>query len=220
MTLPGLYDFCDTQFGCSQANNGCPAVNSSCWWHGHVDFADCNAGRCTTENLKDLPGTSSEPGVVRTYPTGCTPFDPSTVAGYDSSVSINMIYTLRDTSKYNLGCAIPTNTLGGKFLLRGGSPAGQDGAPYADIDLHQLGAGYLGHMWFTHGTSGTGLTKHKIVGAWEPDLPLSPGQHKNYIHHLGAPTQSRRHLGQRALLHPAGCEPKDAAQQPHHRSGT
>ncbi|MEV6925091.1 hypothetical protein AB0M46_11395 [Dactylosporangium sp. NPDC051485] len=180
VTLPGLYDFCDTQFGCSQANNGCPAVNSSCWWHGHMDFADCTAGRCTTENLQYLPGSGSEPGVVRTYPTGCTPFDATAVTGRDPNVQINMVYRLRDTGQYNLGCAIPTNTLGGKFLLRGGSPAGQDGAPYADIDLHQLGAGYLGHMWFTHGASGSALAKHKVVGAWEPELPLLPGQSKTY----------------------------------------
>ena len=180
VTIPGLYDFCDTQFGCSAATNGCPAVNSSCYWHGHVDFADCGAGRCSMENLKESPGASSEPAVVRTYPLPCTPFDPSTISGRDTSVAISMIYTLNDTSQYNLGCAIPSGTLGGKFLLREGAPAGQDGTPYADIDLHQQGVGYLGHSWFTHGASGTALTKHRIVGAWEPDMPLSPGKSKSY----------------------------------------
>jgi hypothetical protein len=180
VTIPGLYAFCDTQFGCSQATNGCPAVNSSCWWHGHVDFADCGAGRCSMENLKETPGASSEPAVVRTYPLPCTAFDPSTISGRDASVAVSMIYTLNDTSQYNLGCAIPSGTLAGKFLLREGSPAGQDGTPYADIDVHQLGAGYLGHTWFTHGASGSALTKHKVVGAWEPYMPLNPGQSKPY----------------------------------------
>jgi hypothetical protein len=179
VTLPGLYDFCDTQFGCSAASNGCPAVNNSCWWHGHADFADCNAGQCTTENLKFGPG--SEPAVVRTYPKNCEPFDPGNVANRDPSIAINMVYTLGDTGQYNLGCTIPSGTLGGKFLLRGGMPPGKpETAPFADIDLHQAGAGYMGHSWFTHGASGGTLPKHKIVGAWEPDMPLAPGKTKLY----------------------------------------
>jgi hypothetical protein len=179
VALPSLDAFCDAQFGCT-SGVGCPAVNSSCWWHGSVNFADCDSGRCTTENLAYDPGAGSEPDVVRTYPQNCSAFDPSTVTGRDPNGQINMIYTLGDTSQYNLGCSIPSGTLGGKFLIRGGSPAGQDGAPFADIDLHQQGAGYMGHSWFTHGASGAGLAKHKMVGAWEPAMPLGLGQTKSY----------------------------------------
>ncbi|GIF24401.1 hypothetical protein BJ973_007881 [Actinoplanes tereljensis] len=179
LTLPSQWTFCSADFGCSQAANGCPAVNSSCWWHGHADFANCDDQMCATENVKYFRD-DPEPGVQRVYERDCETFDPSKVANRDSSKSINMVYTLNDTSLYNLGCSIPSGTLGGKFVLRGGRPAGQDGAPYAQYDLHQLGAGYNGHIWFTHGASGDALTKHKVVGAWTPELPLGAGQAQLY----------------------------------------
>lgn len=60
---------------------------------------------------------------------------------------------------------------GGKFTLRAGDPSGRQFAPHAQIDLHQLGAGYLGHSWFTHvygdQVLGTGYNTrqfHKTVG--------------------------------------------------------
>jgi hypothetical protein len=174
LKIPGLWTFCSTDFGCSQASNGCPAVDSSCWWHGHADFADC-ATECAKGQPNALLASGGEPGVKRVYDRDCEPFDPGRIANQDGGKQINVVYTLNDTSRYNLGCSLPSGTLGGKFVIRGGRPAGWDGAPYAWYDTHQVGAGYMGHMWFTHGASGAALDKHKVVGAWTPDLPLLPG---------------------------------------------
>jgi hypothetical protein len=174
LAIPGLWTFCSASFGCSQAANGCPAVNSSCWWHGHADFADCST-RCATEQLA-YPSTKAEPGVQRVYDRDCGDFDVTKVPNRAGGRNYNMIYTLNDTGQYNLYCSIPSGPLSGKFALRGGDPAGGDGAPYAWYDTHQLGAGYKGHIWFTHGASGSTLAKHKMVGAWNPELDLTPGQ--------------------------------------------
>jgi hypothetical protein len=200
LTLPGLNDFCDADFGCTPGV-GCPAVNSSCYWHGDVNFADCANAECATERLAYTPGADAEPGVQRTYGRDCTAFDPSKLPDRDTSKSINMVYTLDDTNQYNLGCDIPGGTLGGKFALRGGSPSGQDGAAYANFDLRQLGAGYMGHIYFTHGAIGN-TTKHRVVGAWTPDLPLGPGaaQLYNIIVHIpshGATWHSSSYLIER-----------------------
>ena len=57
---------------------------------------------------------------------------------------------LNDTGQYALGCD-DVGTQNGKFTLRLGDPAGSpDSAPYAAIDLHQIGTGYKGHVWYTY----------------------------------------------------------------------
>jgi hypothetical protein len=68
----------------------------------------------------------------------------------------------------------------GKFTLRLGDPAGSElTAPYAAVDLHQIGAGYKGHSWFTY-LYPSARTKRRVVGSWTPDLDLAPGTRANY----------------------------------------
>ena len=64
---------------------------------------------------------------------------------------------------------------------------------YAQVDLHQLGAGYMGHTWFTHVYPNTydpstpGNAKHEVVASWTPDLSQitsSAGQHYDVLVHL------------------------------------
>jgi hypothetical protein len=173
VSLPGLYAFCSPSVNqCSQAQNGCPAVSAVCWWHGTVPIGDCAGGTCATENLAYGTG-DAEPGVKRIYDRHCEAFNASKIDGRDITRPWSMIYTLNDPGQYNLGCDSHMDTQDGKFTLRAGKPAGAtDDAYYADIDLHQLGAGHQGHVWFTHGASGAALGKHQIVGTWTPDLPL------------------------------------------------
>jgi hypothetical protein len=189
LNLPTIWAFCDSAYGCSQSTGGCPAVDNSCWWHGHgvSEHGDCQDSQCAQENAPHDGG--SEPGVQRTYERDCTPFDPSVITGRDTTRNWNMVYTLNEHEQYNLGCTPPEGMAGGKFLLRGGSPVGRtDTGPYAQVDLHQQGSGYFGHIWFTHGLGGSSTTgiKHRISGAWMPDLDLNPGQNSWYhiIAHL------------------------------------
>ncbi|HWS36486.1 MAG TPA: hypothetical protein VN408_27590 [Actinoplanes sp.] len=176
VSLPGLYTFCSTAVNsCSQAQNGCPAVSSACWWNGLATIGNCENQECTTEKLVYGAG-SGEPSVKRIYERACYEFDDYAASYHDSSRSTSMVYTLNDTGQYNLGCDSVVKPQNGRFSLQLGDPTGAtDDTYYAPIDLHQLGAGWQGHIWFTYGYSGDRLKKHKVVGQWTPDLPISPG---------------------------------------------
>jgi hypothetical protein len=181
LNLPDVWAFCSSAFGCSQAAGGCPAVNNSCWWHGHgvSKFGDCQDSQCAKENAPHSGG--SEPAVQRTYQPACDALNPDKISGRDTARNWNVVYTLNEHQQYNLGCTLPENVAGGKFEIQGGSPAGlPTTAPYAQVDLHQQGSGYMGHIWFTHGVNSSGAVKHGITGSWNPDLDLNPGQTEWY----------------------------------------
>jgi hypothetical protein len=173
VSLPDRYAFCSTAVNsCSQAQNGCPAVSSACWWHGLATIGNCEALTCTSEKLA-YSTSAAEPDVKRIYARSCTRFNASKIPERDATKPWSMIYTLNNPNQYNLGCDDQMDSQDGKFTIRAGSPAGAtNDAYYADVDLHQLGAGHQGHIWFTHGASGDALKKHRIVGTWTPDLAL------------------------------------------------
>ncbi|SDY13135.1 hypothetical protein SAMN05421504_104608 [Amycolatopsis xylanica] len=184
LTVATPKTFCDSRNNCdpavvdqnkplpkNQQTSPCAAFNSSCWWHGQVSFAGCILGECAKEKVTFGAGTP-EPGVKRIYPRDCSTFPEL------SKPRAKIVFDLNDTSQYALGCSVPASN--GKFTLRTGDPSGNHPeALYAQVDLHQAGAGYNGHMWFTHtyrpdylnGTS----AKHKITGTWTPDLDITQG---------------------------------------------
>ncbi|MFC4063986.1 hypothetical protein [Actinoplanes subglobosus] len=194
MPVPDRFAFCKPEVNnCSEAQNGCPAVNKSCWYYGHGasswpkgllqdkgDIANCLLEECTKENLAYSLG-SSEPAIDRIYPMECDTFGFWSDPARDATKKVSMVYSLNDTTRHNLGCDDDTiEPQNGKFTLRLGNPAGDiSTAPYAEIDLHQVGAGYKGHSWFTY-LYRSDRTKHKIVGTWIPDLDLVPGTRSRY----------------------------------------
>jgi hypothetical protein len=181
------YIFCDSVNACSsqQPLDPCPSVNSSCWWHGTAEFAACPA-RCATEKLAYSLG-SSEPEVVSFWESACVSLSGGRDSYRDTSLPILTVYDLNDTGQYALGCDVSVSN--GKFTIRMGSPSGGYGALYAPYDLHQLGAGYKGHMWFTHvypddWTFGDFEDfyepRHQIIGTWTPDLAGQTAQTQRY----------------------------------------
>jgi hypothetical protein len=174
LTLPGLRTFCAVGVNdCDPtvtAGDPCQAQGDYCWWHGtSANFASC-ATQCATE-FRNLV-SRSEPPLVRVYPTDCETFTGSGDLNRDTSRATTVVYDLNDTSQYALGCAVQPS--GGTFTLGLGSPPGSDPAKYyAQIDLHQLGAGYDGHLWFTHVYPPASATKHQVIGTWTPTLASS-----------------------------------------------
>ncbi|MFC8846579.1 hypothetical protein [Micromonospora sp. NPDC057141] len=164
LQLPGRFQFCGSVNYCTpNASDPCPSWNSNCWWHGTTSWGDGCAAKCATGNLAHSL-SAPEPPVSYVYSPSCTPFqaDIGTVAA--------VIDNLNNESGVNrLGCA--PQPRGGKFTLRTGSPFGSTAGLYGQVDLHQLGAGYLGHTWFTHSYDGADAQHHRVLGTWTTDLP-------------------------------------------------
>ncbi|WP_285690185.1 hypothetical protein [Actinoplanes sp. NBRC 103695] len=178
LSLPDYFDFCDTGVNNCLPFVGCPTDDPNCWWHGPVTFADCGDQECSTEHLAYSLG-SGEPGVQRIYDRDCATFNEWADPQRDATKTVSMVYSLNNTAQHNLGCdgIQPQN---GKFTLRLGDPSGAEStAPYAAVDLHQIGAGYKGHAWFTYLYPGN-RPKRRVVGSWTPDLDLAPGTRANY----------------------------------------
>ena len=162
LTLPPTYfTFCSAINQCDPGMIGscdpCPTEDSSCWWHVYASWVSACATSCATEYLAFAPG-QAEPPMQAQYPPHCTAAVPP------GSIVVD---DLPDSSANIRGC--PPQPRRGKFSIR---LAHNDTALsiLAQTDLHQLGAGYLGHMWFTH-TYPEDTFRHKVVGMWEPDLP-------------------------------------------------
>ncbi|MFI9525295.1 hypothetical protein [Micromonospora rosaria] len=173
---PDRYEFCSTVNNCSQANNGCPAESELCWWHGVANSGNCLLEECAREKLTFGAG-AAEPGVKRIYPRNCETFTGNNGGNRNPNKRVSVVYSLNDTGQYNLGCDVGPSD--GKFTIRRGSPAGGGStAPYADVDLHQIGAGYKGHLWYTYVHAGN--PKRRIVGSWTPNLDLIPGERHRY----------------------------------------
>lgn len=182
LSLPGVYTFCSPSINSCTPNaaSPCPADSEACWWHGSATFANCPGGECAKEKLT-YGSSSGEPGVQRVYDRDCSVFTGNSDPDKDATRKSSIVYTTIDSSQYALGCSSDPND--GKFTLRAGYPTGSTNALYADIDLHQVGAGYQGHMWFSHvypAVNGSPNPKHHLVGAWTPNLDLNPGERMKF----------------------------------------
>ncbi|MFC4587109.1 carbohydrate-binding protein [Sphaerisporangium corydalis] len=180
--------FCTAANACDRQvpadDDPCPAESDACWWHGHLDIATC-ASDCATERLA-YPAGSGEPVIDRVYPRSCDTLDYGSDEFITSGL-VPIVYDLNDPGDYALGCSMhPPN---GKFTLRTGSPPDI----YADlgqIDLHQIGAGYKGHMWFTHvyrpidGIPATSNANHQVTATWSPDLEGTGHRRYDIVAHL------------------------------------
>jgi hypothetical protein len=185
LTLPDRMAFCSpTVNNCDptadDTTDPCPDESDACWWHGNRTWTQCPVN-CAQENLAYLAG-SSQPALRRTYPLDCSVF-PTPSGSTGTPLVVDNLY---DSAANAQGC--PAGNHGGKFDLLLADPVNDgygvpngsvlvDGNPsqkslYAQIDLHQLGAGYLGHSWFTHeyAAGGTYAIYHQVTGVWVPDI--------------------------------------------------
>jgi hypothetical protein len=199
MNLPGNYDFCSPMVNeCSSStpSNPCPTDDAQCWWSNPITWIPSeNSTTAATEKLSHSLG-SSEPAMVPQYPADC----PSQSAFYGQFGSIPYVVTdLNDPAQNTRGCSW-TSKSDGKFTIRLGDNISVDDNENnvmqanplsAQIDLHQAGAGFLGHFYFSHTYDGTNDTstnfgpgpdnvvsalvpaqvQHKVTGVWTPTIP-------------------------------------------------
>lgn len=156
----------------------CPAEDGTCWFTGSVSWGageDSTTG--SSENLVYALG-SGEPALNRQYDAGPCGGAPTGL----------LIDDIPDPDDNTQGCADSrtndgkfTLQLGDNFTYQRGDGSWRATGDIAPIDLHQLGAGYDGHAWFTHAypgsTVGPSVTEagdlwHKVLGTWTPDPAL------------------------------------------------
>ncbi|MDT7840158.1 transglycosylase SLT domain-containing protein [Streptomyces justiciae] len=182
--------FCDPSVNACDpdAADPCPSWDSSCYWDSSVDWMGSQStANSSTETLRYALG-SGEPELQSKYGHGPCIDHPSV---YTNAIIVDDLGEHENT----YDCADIVGAYDGKFTLQTGDSITMkrdDGTfratPYiAPIDLHQLGAGYDHHVWFTHSYGDTDYF-HKITGRWEVNpakLPSGdqPGQrYKVYIH--------------------------------------
>lgn len=177
LNLPGHYQFCTSDNSCSQSapSNPCPSVDSSCWWHEPATWMTPSTANATTESLAYGLG-SAEPAMKAQYPAYC----PNEAAFRDSLTPGSDIVTdLNTPSENTRGC--PWGSSDGTFRIRLGDnialSANQGGVMQANplsaqIDLHQIGAGFLGHFYFTHVYDGT--SEHSATTTVDSEDPSQP----------------------------------------------
>lgn len=149
LSLPSASAFCDASIHCTPCDNshcgagvqGWYCGAASCWWHSPVTFASCPAS-CHT-GFFNVPTSATEPAQNDPLPPQCSPganLPSSAIIVDDESTGGTPMHT------YNLvGCPQKPSgwTSQGRFSIAFGSDVGE-------IDWHQLGAGFAGHMYFAH----------------------------------------------------------------------
>lgn len=146
---------------------GCSLSDDECWWTGHATWvADCAASCAVTPAVFPLP---KEPPVTDPHPPTCnldTGKVPSTPVG-----SPVIVDDLPATGPLNVvGCSQSPNWRNsGTFTYTPGVNAA--GQQVGLIDTHQLGAGFGGHILFTHLESAKADPDVINTGTWKPNLP-------------------------------------------------
>ena len=180
-TYCGSSNNCDPD--AASGTDPCPAENETCWFDGSVNWgAGEDSATGSSENLAYSLG-SGEPDLNRQY-------DAGPCGGAPTGLLIDDVPKPNDNTQ---GCT-DSRTIDGKFNLQLGDNftyQRSDGSwratgDIAPIDLHQLGTGYDGHVWFTHTYSGGSITGgatsdadlwHKVSATWtpSPELMAQPG---------------------------------------------
>jgi hypothetical protein len=165
-----------------------------CWWHGPATFA----GGCAAQSptcQPDLPaGTPGpEPSAGNPDPPVCnldtSQVPLSTSAGTTMIVSEEATPDNAGNSDLNLaGCPQGSGrnwTSQGSFSLQYATDS--NGNPIGQIDMHQLGAGFGGHIWFAHTSPAASAMYYQVVGTWKPPVSsLGNYQVKVFVPDLGA----------------------------------
>lgn len=162
LNLPATTRFCTAGNHCTPdpliGSGVCNRSDYHCWWHWPATelFAAAH-GRATVAD-----GTA-EPYSPNPHPPVCG----RAVSGLPANA---IIVDDIDPGTNLAGCTHSDWTDGGRFLVSHGRL--DDGN---DIDWHQLGAGFGGHMWFTH--TPVASNDWISIGQWIPTA-LLPGRYR------------------------------------------
>lgn len=193
LARPGRTDFCDpakdqcdptTVDGAGHPSATCSAAGSQCWWHYPASWCNPVTNVCHTGDWTVDPGTAEPAPPGDYYPSICainTAQVPpgSTIVDSQPDPGLNLQGCTPATANWRRS---------GSFAFTYGDPA-TPAAQATDMDLHQLGTGLGGHIWFTHTgdpTDVNGVPYWGLTGAWTPGVAAGRYQIKVFIPSVGA----------------------------------
>lgn len=133
-----------------------------CWWHEAVKWKDCDAAAACGNPVHRFNDTDypEQPNQDASYPARCASNSglPSGALVVDDVPNATRP---AGTSGHTCGAVSSAGTFKFDFTAWTGSYPGK-------IDLHQIGAGYGNHFWFTHTRPGgtTDGDRLKTTGTW------------------------------------------------------
>ena len=164
--------------------NYCTLASRHCWWHTPVTWVNC-ATQCAQSGFT-LPTSALEPSKTNPHPPTCNSTLPT--GDTDLPNGTKIVDNLPEPVYNVVGCGSRNWTSSGTFSYTLGKDAA--GTPLSVIDFHQLGAGFGGHVYFTHNRPASD-TSHRVTGTWTP--PALPTHVYNVLAHVpstGATTSS------------------------------
>ena len=150
-----------------------------CWWHWPVTWAPCGIDRCAVSTFTVDP-SAPEPTFESVYPPAC-----------DSDLPADAIIVDEQPANLNVvGCDDVNWTGQGSFEIEYGTSSSGD--PLGEINWHQLGTGFGGHIWFTKNVDLSDW-EHRNRGTWIP--PDLDGEYliKAHVPPSGASTSGARY---------------------------
>jgi hypothetical protein len=170
----------------------CPSEDGQCYWNAPASWATCPQA-CVTDTVADAPNG-------HTYHT--TPGDPEPVLA-TASASCSLAATNpgagaivvgdetgatpadnpQQRTPNLMGCPqtgsglIPPASVNASFEIQDaqGDNALTNPASFGALDIHQLGGGLGGHLYFTH-TGPGGTEPYEAKGVWQATLPADPAR--------------------------------------------
>jgi hypothetical protein len=146
----------------------CQRDDLKCWWHGAITWTDCSIN-CGRENRKYTtvePRPYAQPG-DNIHPTPVNSDGTCKVSGLPPS-GVKIIDDITTTVPLGAEGCTPTFTRGGSFALNFASHTQPDGDVVnpGKVDLHQIGAGFGGHFWFSHTYKSSEEPTYRTTGTW------------------------------------------------------
>ncbi|MFC1439658.1 RHS repeat-associated core domain-containing protein [Streptacidiphilus sp. N1-10] len=174
LNIPSFATFCGTNNDCTPNAGGtagtCGLSDSECWWSLPATWvSDCST-TCATSSYAYGSG-STEPSSSDPHPPTCNVDSsvlPSTSSGAPIIVAAQVGLATGSTPLNIVGCSGENWSNNGSFTMTYGTDAAGD--PTGAIDTHQLGAGFVGYMMFTHTQDGSEAAVMN-TGTWTPNLP-------------------------------------------------
>ncbi len=168
----------------SDGTGPCTRTDYECWWHAPVVWCT-SSSPCHTGTWEYNAGDPEPPAQSGDYyPLPACSVDRTVIpAGSDIVDSQANAVNLQGCTSANENWANA-----GSFAFTYGDPAVPT-SQQTDMDVHQLGTGLGGHMWFTHTdepTDANGVSLWGVTGTWTPQIAKGRYQVKVFIPAAGA----------------------------------